>query len=159
MGADRFDKIVLKTLAHEGGYVNDPRDPGGETNMGISKRFCDKAGIKDDLKTITKARVIEIYRWYFWEKPKIYLIYDDALAGKVFDLAVNCGESRAIKFLQRALGNVTVDGVMGNNTATAANRYNSQAELLAKVKEHAKAYYVSLNKPHYLKGWLRRLES
>lgn len=156
---NRFNTIVLQTLKHEGGYVNDPRDPGGETNFGISKRSYPG----EDIKNMTKARAIEIYRRDFWEKPRINMLKDDALAGKVFDLGVNMGASRAIKCLQRGFnslgGKLSIDGVIGPMTLAAINGYGGQPKLLTMLKEQAKAYYISLNKPHYIKGWLRRLES
>lgn len=158
MNADRFDKIVLKTLAHEGGYVIDPRDPGGETNMGISKRSYPD----EDIKNMTKVRAIEIYHRDFWEKPRINMLKDDALAVKVFDLGVNMGASRAIKCLQRGFnrlgGKLSVDGIIGPMTLAAVNGYGDQPKLLTMLKEQARAYYIGLNKPHYIKGWLRRLE-
>lgn len=164
---DRFIAIVEKTLKHEGGYVWDKRDPGGATAYGIASKYhpkefkfeYDSAG--NPIKCVsypTKARAIEIYRKEYWEKPKIHLIENDIIAAKVFDLGVNCGHKRSIMFLQKALG-VTVDGVMGAKTAAAANCHKNYNELLTGVKKHAKDYYVSLNKPHYIKGWLRRLDS
>lgn len=156
---NRFDKIVLKTLAHEDGYVNDKNDPGGETNYGICKRSYPG----EDIKNMTKARAIEIYRRDFWEKPKINMLKDDALAAKVFDLGVNMGPKQAIKHLQRAMNdlgaNLIDDGVLGPATLTAVNGYPEQLALLEKFKNRARKYYIGLNKPRYINGWLKRLES
>lgn len=157
---NRFDTIVLQTLKHEGGYVNDDRDPGGETNMGISKRAYPNL----DIKSLTKAQAIEIYRRDYWEKPRINMLKYDALAAKVFDLGVNMGSKQAVKLLQRAINDIGAtslkdDGIIGSFTLSAVNAYVNQDAVLEKFKDRARKYYISLNKPHYIKGWLRRLES
>lgn len=155
---DRFDVIIEKTLKHEGGYSNDKKDSGGETKYGISK----KAHPNEDIKNLTKERAIEIYRNQYWKKPKISLIEDDSISQKVFDIGVNVGSNRSIKFLQRALNEIynslTVDGIMGNHTLKATNAADKD-KLLYLYKKHAKQYYESLNQPRFIKGWLNRLES
>lgn len=155
----RFNTIVQKTLTHEGGYVDDPQDKGGETNFGISKRYYPM----EDIKNLTHARAIEIYRRDFWEKPKINQIKDDALAAKLFDLGVNMGAKQAVKLLQRAMNDLGAsladDGLLGPMTLSAVNGYPDQPGLLEKFKNRARKYYIGLNKPRFINGWLRRLES
>lgn len=160
MTENRFDKIVLKTLVHEGGYVWDEQDPGGETNYGISKRSYPN----EDIKGMTKARAIEIYRRDYWERPKINMIKNDALAAKVFDLGVNMGSRQAIKLLQRTVNDTGVarlkdDGIIGPATLSAVNAYADQALLLEKFKNRARKYYIGLNKPRFINGWLKRVDA
>lgn len=156
---DRFIKIVEATLKKEGGYVDDKFDRGGATKYGISS----KSYPKEDIKNLTKERAIELYRRDFWQKPKISFIEDDRIAMLVFDIGVNVGSGRAIKFLQRSLNEIvknglSVDGIIGNNTIKAIKSADSDM-LLGLFKKHAKQYYESLNQPRFIKGWLNRLES
>jgi lysozyme family protein len=91
-----FDQIMAFVLKHEGGYVNDPRDPGGETKYGISKRAYPRVNIK--ALTLEGAR--EIYRRDYWDR--LGGIEDDLCRMAAFDTAVNCGISRAILWARRA---------------------------------------------------------
>lgn len=164
---ERFESIIVKTLAHEGGKVNDSKDSGGATAYGISSRSYPKEfTINSSGKVLswpTVERAKEIYYNDFWIKPKIYMINDDALASKVFDIGVNTGATRSIKFLQRALVTagiaILVDGVIGLNTLNAIEKVNDPDKLLTLFKDHARTYYESLNQPRFIKGWLKRLES
>lgn len=105
-----FDRVFELLIGHEGGYVNDPRDPGGETKFGISKRaypLCDIAGL-----TIVDAKAI--YRKDYWDPIKGDSL-PPSVAFVVFDAAVNNGVRRASEWLQTAVGAAT-DGVIGQNT-------------------------------------------
>lgn len=109
-----FDRVIDKLLAHEGGYVNDRRDPGGETNLGISRRTYPK----EDIRGMTKARAKVIYKRDFWDACRC----DDLPGGVdyvVFDGAVHSGPSRSIRWLQQAVG-ATADGKIGPATLRAA---------------------------------------
>ncbi len=107
-----FDRCMPYILAHEGGYVNDLQDPGGETNFGIIRRVYDEyrrsKGLPvQSVKSITNAEVLDIYRSKYWDLFK----GDDLPAGVsyvVFDSAVNSGVAQSVKWLQRALG-ITAD--------------------------------------------------
>src|SRR6056300_269579 len=105
-----FDDALEFVLRYEGGYVNDPNDPGGETNMGISKRaFPD-----EDIAGMTHQRAAFLYHTHYWTPCRC----DDMpfhLAICVFDFAVNSGVKRASKTLQR-LVSATPDGVIGPKT-------------------------------------------
>ncbi|KKL48233.1 hypothetical protein LCGC14_2327530, partial [marine sediment metagenome] len=94
-----FDKAIPTILKHEGGYVHDPLDPGGETNFGISKRAFPEL----DIKNLTSGQAVDIYRERYW----LHHIYDGIvnqdIATKVFDLAVNMGHRAAHRLLQKAL--------------------------------------------------------
>ena len=154
---ERFLAAVEKVLNLEGGYVHDPADPGGETRFGISKRSYPDV----DIKELTRDEAIEIYRRDWWKKYGYGQIKDDRIADKIFDLAVNMGPRRAHVLLQTAevqTGGkwIDVDGALGPLTIDAVNSHPQQDLLLAALKERAIMYYVSLNKPRFLAGWIRR---
>jgi lysozyme family protein len=147
------DRIQNHIKASEGGYVNDPKDPGGETNFGISKRSY--PGL--DIKALTWAKACEIYRKDFWEKYRFPALTDQGLAENVLDHAINAGPGRAIKLLQKACG-VAEDGKIGPATIAAANRDIGTAGRFASLRI---TYYHSLvaAKPElgrFLKGWIAR---
>jgi lysozyme family protein len=158
-----FETALAKTLIHEGGYVNDPSDSGGETNFGISKRSYPNVNIK----ALTKETAGEIYERDFWNALNCGQINDDALASKVFDLAVNCGTETIGKMLQEAVCStgltVKVDGKIGPVTIRTINMLNA-VSLLAILKGLAEARYRKIvaktpSDSKFLKGWLIRLAS
>lgn len=153
-----FDKAYAKLLKHEGGYVNDPADPGGETRYGISKRSYPDI----DIKSLTIAQAREIYRRDFWEKPGFSQIQDPELAGKVFDLGVNIGTARAAKFLQGAANifeaKLKVDGIIGPMSLRWINGFKHPKALISALEILAGNYYIRLGKARFLAGWLIRLD-
>jgi lysozyme family protein len=145
-----FDQAVEIILSKEGGYVNDPKDSGGETNMGISKRSYPSV----DIKNLTKDQAKRIYYKDFWQKIKA-----DELPPKVrlnvFDFAVNAGIGTAIKTLQNAAG-VNADGIIGSQTIKAAQKVSARNYAVARLR-----YYTGLAKRRpkdmaFLDGWLIR---
>lgn len=112
-----FDEAVVLVLRHEGGYANDPADPGGETNFGISKREFPHL----DIRALTTADATALYQQYYWQ-PIQGDFLPWPLAVVTFDAAVNSGVGQASKWLQAAVG-VAVDGVIGPKTLTAAQRH------------------------------------
>jgi len=158
---ERFLQAVEVVLAHEGGYVNDPRDPGGETKYGISKRSYPSL----DIANLTREQAVEIYRRDWWDKYGYGRLASSAIAAKVFDLSVNVGPRRAHEMLQRALHavgrrDVVVDGIIGPQTISAANAAPPDA-LLAAIRAEAAAYYRQLiernpNLKKFEHGWMRR---
>lgn len=82
-----FEQAVALVLKHEGGYVNDPTDPGGETNFGISKRSFPAL----DIRSITRDQAARIYRNEYWSEINGYQISDQSYANSLLDFAVNCG--------------------------------------------------------------------
>jgi lysozyme family protein len=109
-----FEQAALLVMKHEGGYANDPRDPGGETNWGISKRSYPTL----DIRALTREQALDIYRRDFWEPLKCdEMPY--GLAVQVFDHGFNAGRSSGARLLQRTLG-LTEDGVLGPITLAAA---------------------------------------
>lgn len=145
-----FDRAVNLILDHEGGYVNDPKDPGGETNFGISKR----AYPNEDIRGLTKARAKEIYRKDYWNKIRGDTL-PFAAAVVAFDIAVNMGIKKAVQFLQRT-ASVLDDGIFGDKTAAALSMLSSAhiAESLTVQRIH---HYMALPNFHrFGVGWTRR---
>jgi lysozyme family protein len=157
MGVDRFYDIIQITLKNEGGYVHNPHDPGGETNFGISKRSYPNV----DIKNLTKDKAITIYKRDFWDNQSYQYINDHDLAAKAFDMAVNMGPSQANKLLQRAVGTLSADGVLGKLSLAAINNFDPE-KLLSYFKDQLTGFYQSLVAKHpsnkqFLNGWLKRV--
>ena len=158
-----FDPAIRVVLRHEGGYSNNPRDKGGETNFGISKRSYPRL----DIKSLTRVEARVIYRRDFWRPGRYGSIRSQAVATKAFDMAVNMGRKRAAKILQSAVnelgGRLKVDGVIGPRTLRAANSLPPRS-LQKELRAQAALYYarLTLRKPDqkvFLKGWMRRAVS
>ncbi len=143
-----FDRAVALVLAHEGGYVNDPRDPGGETRYGISKRAYPDV----DILHLTEEQAKAIYKRDYWDKLRTDEIPEE-LAICLFDAAVNMGRDRAVRLLQRACG-VAQDGVMGGNTIAAANRLPEAVVRFSAERVIACTGIRGFDT--FGKGWLRR---
>lgn len=146
-----FDRAFELVLGSEGGYVNDPRDPGGETKYGITKR--DHPDV--DIKNLSINGAKAIYLAKYWTPAKCGSL-PWPLSAYVFDAAVNQGVVTALKLLQRGLG-VPQDGILGNNTFMAIQKAN-QAELGALfLAERVLRYTGTRNFDIYGRGWLKRL--
>ena len=143
-----FEQAVAMVLRHEGGYSLDPRDPGGETRFGISKRAYPDV----DILRLTEDDAKAIYRRDYWDKLRTDEI-PEPLAICLFDAAVNMGRDKAVRLLQRACG-VAQDGVMGGNTIAAANRLPDAVVRFS--TERAIAYTGIRGFDTFGKGWLRR---
>ncbi|QDP47842.1 MAG: putative glycosyl hydrolase [Prokaryotic dsDNA virus sp.] len=151
-----FQEAVEIVLKHEGGYVNDPKDPGGETNFGISK----KAFPDVDIKNLTRSDAIKIYYDHYWKLSKVEIL-PESLWNIYFDMAVNMGKRRACKILQQACNHknkekIEVDGLLGINTANASKFVEAE-----RVRSFRVRYYADLvsRKPTLDKfwfGWYRR---
>jgi len=102
-----FETAIERVLGHEGRYVNNPADPGGETNWGISKRSYPDL----DIKNLTRDAAKKLYFRDFW-LPVAAGVGDEALTFQVLDAAVNHGMGNAVRFLQRSIG-VADDGHWG----------------------------------------------
>lgn len=167
-GFDIFLPILLK---NEGGYVNNPNDPGGETNKGITIRTfaaCSQsllgvAPTSDNLKALTPAQAGIIYKARYWDvvSGDSFLLQD--LANIVCDFYVNAG-SHATKLLQTVMNNlganVIVDGDLGPASMAALARLD-QVAVYQQYKQVRIGYYEQLGAsyPTFLKGWLNRTNS
>lgn len=157
---DNFDACLKKVLAHEGGFVNHPKDPGGMTMLGVTKRVWEEwVGHEVDekeMRSLTPEKIAPMYRKKYWDAVQ----GDDLPAGVdyvLFDMAVNAGPGRATKLLQSAIG-TTPDGKIGPKTMAALKQMDA-AEIVARFTQERESFYKSL--PTFAtfgKGWLRRTE-
>ena len=117
-----FDEIIEVTLHHEGGYVHDPKDLGGETNYGIAKRFYPDV----DIKNLTESEAKDIYKKDYWDKNKVEELSEE-LRHIFFDMCVNQGRGTAVKILQRACNakgaDLAIYGGLGTGTKQAIETY------------------------------------
>lgn len=125
--------IASEIVAREGGFVDDPDDPGGATNYGVTIHTMRGLGLDldndgdvdtQDVKLLTVRQATDIFVKHYFERPRISLLPTD-LQASVFDMYVNAG-GNAVKILQRLIGDfgetVTVDGALGSKTAAAVAR-------------------------------------
>ena len=178
-----FKAALPFILRHEGGWVDDPDDPGGATNFGITLNVflgfgrdadLDGDGIPgdldldhdgdvdvDDLKRLTPELAVEIYRRNYWRFDGVT---HQAVATKIFDMGVNAGRKTVVTLVQKAMNelgaSLTPDGLWGPATEACVNAVApaTMLELLCDVSaEHYQACVVRRPKSRkYLKGWLRR---
>ena len=146
-----FDLLVERVLSHEGGYVNDPRDPGQETRWGISKRAYPHL----DIRNLTRAQAVDIYRRDFWQRVR-----GDELprefAFQALDAAVNHGIGNAVRWMQRAAG-VADDGVIGPVTLAAVQRAQP-ADLVLRFNAERLRFYAKLTTfSTFGRGWVNRV--
>lgn len=145
-----FDKAFDAVVGIEGGYVNDPKDPGGETKYGICKRSYPN----EDIKNLTSERAKLLYKRDYWDAAKCDQL-PTPLNLFVFDAAVNQGVAPAIKTLQKTL-NVVQDGILGQQTIAAAQVMHTDAVALF-MADRALRYTGTRNFDLYGRGWLKRL--
>ena len=151
---DNFDECLKMLLHHEGGYINHPSDPGGETNLGVTKKVYQEWGGTKDMKDLTVEDVAPIYKKNYWDRCKC----DDLESGVdwvVFDWAVNSGTGRSAKAIQKICG-ASQDGAIGPKTLALIGKQNTQyvIEEFGKIRQD---FYESLKTfDTFGKGWTRR---
>ena len=150
-----FDEIIEIVLEHEGGYVNDPDDPGGETNFGIAKRSHPDV----DIKNLTKEKAKEIYKSEYWDKNKVEKL-PEQLRHIYFDMCVNQGRGRAVRIMQRAANakgaGLKVDGGMGPVTIAAMKDLEINRVRAYRVKYYADLVTLKPDLEKFYYGWFRR---
>jgi lysozyme family protein len=159
MAASNWQQAFEQMLASEGGYVNHPSDPGGMTNLGVTKRVWEewvgRESNEKEMRSLTPEMVAPLYKRKFWDACKC----DELPTGVdylVFDFAVNAGPGRSAKILQTAIG-VTPDGGIGPITL-AAVKAQDPVELIEKFSQAKEDFYRSLNTfETFGKGWLNRV--
>lgn len=150
---DRFKQVLKRVAVSEGGYVNNPKDPGGETKFGISKRAYPHL----DIKNLTREQADEIYFNDFWLKMKCDHM-PIGMDGFIMDFAVNSGVNRVTKYLQRSLG-VLDDGKMGPVTVAALKTANSR-RIVRQMFVYRAITFAEAEKENYEEhkhGWFARL--
>jgi lysozyme family protein len=146
-----FDLAITRVLGHEGRYSNDPDDPGGETNWGISKKSYPHL----DIKNLTREEAVKIYRRDFWDKlgadfkpkPVVY---------QLLDFAVNSGIRAAIRGYQRAL-KVPDDGYFGPRSEMAAKTMSVTDQIMRVIAERIEYMTNAPNWKFHGKGWANRI--
>ena len=173
------NEIIGAILGHEGGYVNDPKDSGGETNWGITKATARQYGYNGAMASLSKNEAIRIYDALFWEPMQLDEIarHSPALAYVLFDLGVNAGVGRASRYLQRCLNvlnnqaqhyaDLVVDGDIGAATMRAFKAYYERRGakglriIAGMVKAMQMNHYITLAERRekdekFVYGWAQR---
>lgn len=148
-----FDSAFELTIGHEGGYSNNPADPGGETKFGVSKRAYPTV----DIRNLTLDQAKDIYRRDYWNPIKGDQL-PEGVDEQVFDCAVHHGVRPAILMLQNALG-VTADGIIGPQTLMAAHSFNPQRCSLLVNIARLELMTGLLTWPTFGRGWAKRVAS
>ncbi|MFA7098192.1 MAG: glycosyl hydrolase 108 family protein [Gammaproteobacteria bacterium] len=174
----RFDKAMAFVEQWEGGFVNDPRDPGGATKYGISLRFLRSLAPElgdvdgdgdvdaDDVLALTPDKARDLYRKHFWEPLQLSIV-PVAASMLLFDTAVNMGRLRAVRICQETLRTfchqVAVDGIIGPQTQTALRQvcmYHPDG-LADRFCLHRLDHYSGIVEANddlarYMRGWVNR---
>ena len=159
-------------LKWEGGFVNDPKDRGGATNMGVTLNTWKRVGYdkdKDgdidvkDLKLLSKEDVVKkVLKPYYWDKWRADEINNQSIANILVDWVYTSGKYGITKV--QAMLNLKPDGVVGNNTLSAINDYPNQRQLFQRIKNERLAFIdrIVKNNPsqrRFLKGWKNRVNA
>jgi lysozyme family protein len=162
MSQSNFETCLALMLAHEGGFVNHPQDPGGMTNLGVTKRVWEEwVGHEVDekqMRALTPETVAPLYKRKYWDAIRA----DDLVDGVdycVFDVAVNSGPGRAIKFLQSCVG-TTPDGGFGPATMAAVKKSEEDPTRLIEMYCAKRLEFLQSLKTFetFGKGWSRRVQ-
>jgi len=166
-----FELAIPTVLRHEGGLVDNPNDPGGITNHGVSLRWLKSQGLAgdidhdgdvdaDDIKKMTTAEATQFYKDMWWTPGHYGLIVAQLPATKLFDTAVNMGTPRAVKFAQEIVGINPTTGNLGPRTLAGINAMPSVQFIQAYQNKQADFYrsLVASNpaRQQFLNGWLNR---
>jgi lysozyme family protein len=156
-----FDHCLKIVLKHEGGFVNHPQDPGGATNLGITKatyeQWVKRTVTIEEIRALTVKDVEPIYRKQYWDRMRCENL-PLGLDLVVFDFGVNAGPGRSIRFLQKIV-KVKEDGVIGPLTINAALNIHNPVFGVMEFKKLRLEYYSRLPTfPTFGRGWSRRTE-
>jgi lysozyme family protein len=156
---ENWDKSFDMVLVHEGGYVNDPRDPGGRTNMGVTQRawesYLNRSVTETEMRGLTRDEIKPFYKAMYWDKLK----GDQLPAGvdyAAYDLAVNSGVGRAAKYLQEIAG-VVADGAIGPKSLEAIAACNPEQMVDALCDMRLEFLQRLPTFGAFGKGWSRRV--
>ena len=158
MSIENFKTCLNMLLEHEGGFVNHPSDPGGMTNLGVTKavydKFINRESTEEEMRALTPIDVSPIYKKNYWDRGRC----DDLPSGvdwSVFDWGVNSGVGRSAKALQRIVG-VTADGGIGPMTLKAVANFEPK-DIIVKMHATRQKFYEGLTTfKTFGKGWTRR---
>ena len=156
-----FEQCLKHLLVHEGGFVNHPDDPGGMTNLGVTKQVWEEwvshPVSEKEMRNLTPLMVSALYKRKYWDACHA----DDLIPGldyAVFDLAVNSGVGRAIKLLQSCVG-ATPDGGYGSITSALVKKESSDPVKLIELLCAKRLEFLTSLKafPIFGNGWSRRV--
>ncbi len=150
-----FNRVFERIIKHEGGYVNHPADPGGETNFGITKRTAMAYGYTSPMRNMTRADARRIYEKAFYSRYKTW-DFPPVLLFQIFDAAVNHGHGNACRMLQRAVG-VLDDGVWGDVSQQALNAMSSDDVVVRFIGERLRFYTRLKHFDTFGRGWINRM--
>ena len=155
---ENFDKCLKMLLAHEGGFVNHPKDPGGITNLGVTKKVYDewtgRESTEQEMRDLTPEDVAPIYKKNYWDRVKGDSL-PSGLDWACFDWAVNSGSGRPAKAVQRAVG-ATADGAIGPATLGLIMEKDPKF-IIEYVHDVRQDFYKSLKTfETFGRGWTRR---
>jgi lysozyme family protein len=157
-----FDVCFELMLAHEGGYVHHEKDPGGRTNHGVTQRVWEewlgRPVSEKEMRALTPTMVKPLYKRKYWDACRA----DELVSGVdycVFDVAVNSGPGRAIKFLQSCVG-VNADGGFGPATLAAVKEAEKDPARLVELYCAKRLEFLQSLKTFetFGKGWSRRVQ-
>lgn len=160
----RFDISLQRILKHEGGFVNDPLDSGGITNLGVTKRvweeFVGHPVSEADMRNLTVEKVSRLYKQRYWDRVQADKL-PKGVDYVVFDFAINAGVGRAVKTLQSTVGS-TPDGIIGNRTLASVNAMDAK-ELVNKYSDARVDFYQGIvarrpDQVRFIRGWLNRVK-
>lgn len=156
---ENFDNAFALMLRHEGGYVNNPADPGGRTNLGVTQKaweaYVGRTVDETAMRALTPEIVKPFYKAKYWDKVRGDEL-PDGVDYAVFDLAVNSGVGKASKLLQSAVG-APADGMVGAKTLAAVSACNP-ADLVKDICDMRLNFLKSLSTfATFGKGWERRV--
>lgn len=154
-----FQRALKLVLAHEGGWADHPKDPGGATMKGVTigtyRQYVNPTGTKEDLRKITDAQLAEVYRRHYWDAVRADDL-PDGVDYAVFDFAVNSGPSRAVKYIQAVVG-ASQDGKIGPATLKAIAAANP-AQVINSLCDDRLAFLKKLPTwKTFGKGWSSRV--
>lgn len=152
-----FDQAFERLLGHEGGYSDNPADPGGKTMWGVTEKVARAKGYQGDMHELPQSFAKDaVYRPDYWTAVRADEL-PDSVRFDVFDAAVNHGATQAAKWLQRAVG-ANPDGVIGAQTVAAARAAGPL--IAAAFNGYRLQFYTDLGTwPTFGKGWARRVAS
>jgi lysozyme family protein len=156
---ENWDQCFTLVLKHEGGFVNHPKDPGGMTNLGVTRTnwelYLNRDVTEEEMRSLTPEIVKPFYKHNYWDR-----IRGDELPSGVdyaaYDLAVNSGTGRAAKYLQQIAG-VTADGVIGPRSVEAIKKCDAE-DTVDEICNMRMDFLKNLNTfDTFGKGWTTRV--
>lgn len=160
-----FDECFDVVLEHEGGYGDDPGDPGGPTKYGVAlnedgpalTKLLGHAPTMDDIKNLTVAQAGEIFKQNYWDPMNISNIADYRDQMVIFDMCVLRGLSGCAKTAQAVVG-VNQDGVMGPETVAAINKMDP-LKFCENFLNACQAHFNASSETQFINGWTNRVNS